>query len=327
MATVGRVSPRVRIALVVAVAALLAAAVAIAAGLITRDDAEGRGREGVPPLVLDLGVRGDPEARDLRRGARLYGQERLDEAARIFERHRSLQARIGLALARWPRGTQGRLEQLSAGRPRSAAVRLHLGLAYFWAGRDADAAAEWRAASRVEPDSVFAVRAADLLHPGQAPGLPAFVPGFEPPAALGGLEPAQQLALLRRAANHPDARAKLLYGVALQRLGRPRSAERTFAVAARLAPRDAEAQVAAAVGRYRKEAPERAFSRLGPLTRRFPRAATVRFHLGLCLLWLGNLEEAKRQLLLARGAAPGSSLAREANRFLSRLEGVRRTRS
>jgi tetratricopeptide (TPR) repeat protein len=320
---VERVSPRVRIALVVAVAALLAAAVAIGAGLLTREDAEGRGREGAPPLVLDLGVRSDPEARDLRRAARLYAQERLDEAARIFERHRSLQARIGLALARWPRGTQGRLEQLSAVEPRSGAVRLHLGLAYFWAGRDAEAAGEWRAASRVEPDSVFAVRAADLLHPGQAPGLPAFVPGFEPPAALGGLEPAQQLALLRRAATQPNSHAKLLYGAALQRLGRPRSAERTFAEAARLAPRDAEAQTAAAVGRYRKEAPQRAFSRLGPLTRRFPEAATVRFHLGLCLLWLGDLGKAKHQLLLARRAEPGSAIAREADRFLKRLEGVR----
>lgn len=317
-----RVTPRMRIALIVAAAALTAAAVAIAAGVLTDEEAEGGGREGVPPLVLDLGVRTDPEARDLRRAAGLYGDERLDEAARIFERHRSLQARIGLALARWPRGTQGRLEQLSAGQPRSAAVRLHLGLAYFWAGRDAEAAAEWRAAARVEPDTVFAVRASDLLHPGQAPGLPSFVPGFPPPAALDRLAPGEQLALLRGRAARGNARAKLFYGAALQRLGRPRSAERTFAEAARLAPSDPEAQAAAAVGRYRKEAPERAFSRLGPLTRRFPRAATVRFHLGLCLLWLGNLEEAKRQLVLARRTAPGSSIAREANRFLVRLEGV-----
>jgi tetratricopeptide (TPR) repeat protein len=311
-----------RVALIVSVAALVAAAVAIAAGVLTSDDAEGRSRDGVPPLVLDLGVRTDPEARDLRRAASLYGHERLDEAARTFRRHRSLQARIGLALARWPRGTQGRLEQLSAGKPRSAAVRLHLGLAYFWAGRDTEAAAEWRAAARVQPDSVFAVRANDLLHPGQAPGLPTFVPGFPPPAALDGLAPGAQLALLRRRAAGGNARAKLLYGVALQRLGRPRSAERTFADAARLAPSDAEARAAAAVGRYRKEAPQRAFSRLGPLTRRFPHAATVRFHLGLCLLWLGNLQEAKRQLLFARRTAPRSSIAREANRFLARLEGV-----
>jgi tetratricopeptide (TPR) repeat protein len=312
-----------RIVTVAAVAAVAAAAVAVAAGVLTRGDDEGGGRKGAPPLVLDLGVRTGPEARDLRRAGRLYADGRRDEAARVFERYRSVQARIGLALARWPRGTQGRLEQLSAVEPRSAAVRLHLGLAYFWAGRDAEAAGEWRAAAKVEPDSVFAVRAGDLLHPGQAPGLPAFVPGFQPPAALDRLEPPGQLALLRRNAMSGDARAKILYGVALQRLGRPRSAERTFAEAARLAPRDAEAQTAAAVGRYRKEAPARTFSRLGPLTRRFPHAATVRFHLGLCLLWLGNVKEAKRQLQLARSEAPGSELAREANALLERLEVVR----
>jgi tetratricopeptide (TPR) repeat protein len=320
---VDRVSPRARIGLIVGIVALLAGVVAVGAGLLTRDDAEGNAREGVPPLVLDLGVRTDREARDLARANGLYEAGRRDEAARIFERHRSTQARIGAALARWPRGTQGRLEQLSAVQPRSAAVRLHLGLAYFWAGRDAEAAAEWRAAANVEPDSPFAVRATDLLHPDQAPGLPTFIPGFRPPAVLDELDPPQQLAYLRRAASRPDARAKLLYGVALQRLGRPRSAERVFADAARLAPRNPEAQTAAAIGRFRKEAPERAFSRLGPLSRRFPQAATVRFHLGLGLLWLGNLREAKRQLLLARRAEPGSAVAREANRFLHRLEGVR----
>jgi tetratricopeptide (TPR) repeat protein len=317
------VSPRLRIALVVAVLALVAAGVAVAAGLLTRDDAESRGRKGAPPLVLDLGVRTDPEAVDLRRAARLYHEGRRDEAARIFGRHPSLQAQIGRALARWPRGTRGRLEQLSAARPRSAGVRLHLGLAYFWAGRDAEAAAEWRAAARVEPDTIFAVRASDLLHPGQAPGLPTYVPNFDPPPALARLEPPEQFALLRRNAARSDARAKLLYGVALQRLGKPRSAERVFAEAARLAPDDPEARTAAAVGRYRKEAPARAFSQLGPLSRRFPHAATVRFHLGLCLLWLGDVTEAKPQLGRALDLEPGSKVAKEAKRFLTRLEGER----
>jgi tetratricopeptide (TPR) repeat protein len=317
------VSPRARVAVLVAVAALAAAAVAVAAGVLGRDDDGGGGRKGNPPLLLDLGVRDDSEAKDLRRAARLYDQDRPEEARPIFRRYSSVPARIGLALAGWPRGTQGRLEQLSAAHPRSGAVRLHLGLAYFWAGRDADAVDAWRAAARVEPDSLYAIRASDLLHPGQAPGLPTFVPGFDAPAALNGLPPARQLALLRRNAAHGDAHAKILYGVALQRLGHPVSAERTFAEAARIAPSDPEALAAAAVGRFRKDAPERAFSRLGPLTRRFPHAATVRFHLGLCLLWLGQLEEAKRQLALAKRSAPRSPLAREANRFLARLESVR----
>jgi Flp pilus assembly protein TadD len=111
--------------------------------------------------------------------------------------------------------------------------------------------------------------------------------------------------------------------VALQRLGRRVSAEREFAAAATLAPQNAEAQTAAAVGRFRKGDPSLAFSRLGPLVRQFPRAPTVRFHLGLLLLWLGQVGEAKRELRLARAEGPESVLGREANAFLRRLEAIR----
>src|SRR5439155_425474 len=68
--------------------------------------------------------------------------------------------------------------------------------------------------------------------------------------------------------------------------------------------------------------PARAFSHLGPPVRTFPRAATVRFHLGLMLLWLGRVDEAKRQLALARADAPRSVLGREVQSFLLRLKGI-----
>ncbi|MDQ3777456.1 MAG: hypothetical protein M3310_01105, partial [Actinomycetota bacterium] len=84
---------------------------------------------------------------------------------------------------------------------------------------------------------------------------------------------------------------------------------------------DPEALAADAVGRFDKEHPERAFSRLGPLARRFPRAATVRFHLGLLLLWIGDVDAARAQLRQA--AKLRSPLATEANRLLDRLEVVR----
>ena len=113
---------------------------------------------------------------------------------------------------------------------------------------------------------------------------------------------------------------KLLYGIALQRLGHPVSARRAFDEAVRLAPADPQAQVAAAVGRFDKTHPERAFSRLGPLSRRYPHASTVRFHLGLLLLWLGEVKAGKRQLRLAASVEPGSPLAREAQLFLQRLK-------
>ena len=94
---------------------------------------------------------------------------------------------------------------------------------------------------------------------------------------------------------------------------------REFDAAARLAPDNAEAQVAAAVGRFDKARPVEAFSRLGPLTRRFPNRATVRFHLGLLLLWAGEVREAKTQLVRATQAEPGTPLAREAERYLAEL--------
>ena len=115
------------------------------------------------------------------------------------------------------------------------------------------------------------------------------------------------------------SRGRLLYGVALQRLGRPVSARRAFAQALRLAPDDVDALVADAVGRFEKNDPSAAFSRLGPLTRRFPTAATVRFHLGVLLLWQGDVDEAKRQLRLAQAAEPGSRIAREAGRYLDEV--------
>jgi tetratricopeptide (TPR) repeat protein len=145
---------------------------------------------------------------------------------------------------------------------------------------------------------------------------------------LSRLEPPAQLASLERSARRNDAHAKLLYGLALQRLGHRISARRQYDAAARLAPRDVDAQVAAAVGRFDKSRPSQAFSRLGPLTRRFPEAATVRFHLGLMLLWMarnqpGSVDEAKRQLRLAQRVEPGSRAAMEAKKLLAGLEDIR----
>jgi tetratricopeptide (TPR) repeat protein len=235
---------------------------------------------------------------------------------------RDLRVAVARALNAWPDGTVPQLEALARSHPATGLVRLELGLAYFWARRNGDAVAAWRATSRVQPDSPSAVRAQDLLHPNTPPGLPFFVPSFPAPPALDRLPPRAQLAFLARRARTGPARAKLLYGVALQRLGHSQSAEREFQAAAALAPRDPEARVAAAVGRFEKANPSRAFSRLGPLVRTFPRAATVRFHLGLLLLWLGRATEAKHELVLARADAPRSTLGREADRLLARLAGI-----
>ena len=77
--------------------------------------------------------------------------------------------------------------------------------------------------------------------------------------------------------------------------------------------------MAAAVGLFDKARPAQAFSRLGPLSRDFPKAATVRFHLGLLLLWSGQVKEARRQLELVRTVEPGSPLVGVADRYLAEL--------
>lgn len=304
-----------------------AAAVVAVGGAVLQSDGEGATGaapaparpSGAPPLFLDLGVRNDRRAAELRRGERLVAQGRRQEAAAIFARDRSLEGRVGAALAAWPHGTLPALERLAGERPRSALVRLHLGLARLWSGR-AGAVGAWEAARRVEPDSLSAVRAGDLLFPNAPRGLPTFVPSFSAPSALARLSPPEQLARLRRDAQRGGWRSKVLYGVALQRLGRRVSAQQQFDAAARLAPAEPEALTAAALGRYDKGDPSRAFARLGPLARRFPRSPTVRFHLGLALLWLGQVDDGKQQLRLARASAPGSPLGREAARFLARLD-------
>jgi tetratricopeptide (TPR) repeat protein len=325
-------SPRARIIAVTALAAALAAGGTAAFAVLTSSD-EGGGEQagqplaGTPPLVLDLGVRVDPEARALRRAERLYSQDRRGQAARIFARYDSPAARIGAAFSAWPDRSLATVESLASERPRDSLVLLHLGFAKLWAGKGTEATDAWRQAAAAQPDSGSAQRADDALHPDFPSGQPFFVPDFPTPAGLASLAPPAQFAVLERDARKPDVHAKLLYGLALQRLGHRISARRQYDEAVRLAPNDPQALVAAAVSRFDKSRPAEAFSRLGPLTRRFPRAATVRFHLGLLLLWLarsqpGSVEEGKRQLRLAKAEDPDSLLAREASKLLAGLENV-----
>jgi tetratricopeptide (TPR) repeat protein len=319
------VSPRTRIWLVVGATALAAAAATVGATLLTRTGTPGSTtaapvvQKGAPELNLDLGVRTDAEAVALRRALDLYDHGHRKAAGAIFRRYSSLEARVGAALAGWPDGFD-RLAEIEQTHPRSSLAQLELGLAFFWQGRLPQAQAAWRAARRAQPDTSYAIRADDLLHPRYAPGLPPFSPSFPSPRLLDRLAPPKQLAYLAAHARTGGARDKLLYGAALQKLGRPVSAERQFAAAAALAPHDVDALVADAVGRFDKANPSAAFSRLGPLVRMFPKATTVRFHLGLMLLWIGQLKTARAELGRVSAAGPSPFLA-EARLLLAKLSG------
>jgi predicted Zn-dependent protease len=322
------VDARARTYLLVAVAALATAALVVATVAFTRTSTTGHGSsaqttaaasEKAPALVLDLGVRTDPEAVALRRANRLYAAGRRRPAAAIFRRYRSVEAQVGAALAAWPNGTVNRLERLAHRHPNNGIVLLHVGLAQVASGQAGRARAAWRQALAGDPDTEAAVQAESLLYPRYAPGRPPFVPSFVIPVSIARLSPPRQLAAFARGARSDDVRGKLLYGSALQRLGRSVSAERQFSAAVRLAPGDPEAQVAAAVGRFSKAHPEDAFSRLGPLAPRYPHAQTVRFHLGELLLWIGQLKQSRTELLLAYREGRLTPLGRTAAEFLKQL--------
>jgi tetratricopeptide (TPR) repeat protein len=321
------VSPRARVVALTVVAAAVAAALVVGVVAAETDHpapmpaADNAPRPGLPPLAFELGVRDDAEARDLRRAQALYAKGDVGATAELLAPYDSLEARVGRAFTTWPRDTVDLMNRLAGLHPSSPLVQLELGIALYWA-RLAGAEDAWRAAVEAAPDSPYAVAAGNLLYPQYARDLPRFVPGASLPADFDGLSPAAQLGRLRRDADAGNRLGTLYYGVALQRLGHQLSAARVLGAYARRHPDDAEAQVAAAVARFDKAEPAKAFSRLGPLTRRFPHAATVRFHLGLLLLWSAELKEAKRQLRLAQKAEPGSTIAREADRYLTELRKV-----
>src|SRR5579864_6607186 len=159
-------SARTRVVAIVALAAAVAAGATVGATLLqTRGESTGTtARKGFPPLELPASP-----------ALRLYQAGKRAQAEVIFARSHSLADEIGAAFARWPHGTLDDLKKLVAAHPGSALAELHLGLADYWSGRDADAAASWQLAAKAEPDTPYAITALDFLHPGIAPGLPPIV--------------------------------------------------------------------------------------------------------------------------------------------------------
>jgi tetratricopeptide (TPR) repeat protein len=238
----------------------------------------------------------------------------------------SVEAAVGAAVAQDPLTASERLRALVREHPGSGVARLNLGLALLSEGNVEGARREWREAKRRDPDSPAALRAEDLLNPRSPPGRPSFQsprgPGQRLVAALArGAEDGPVREATRRA-RAGDAAGFMRLGLAYQALGRRLSAQRAFDEAVRAAPRNLAAQTAAAVTRFDKADPSLAFSRLGPLAAANPNAAVVRFHLGLALLWLPDVDGARRQLRLARAAGGGGVYGREAARILAGLAQV-----
>jgi tetratricopeptide (TPR) repeat protein len=283
-------SARTRVVAIVAVVAAVAAGATVGVTLLqTRGESTGTSvREGAPPLDLPASA-----------ALRLYRAGKRKEAEALFSRSHALADQIGAAFSRWPHRTLDDLKRLVAENPKSGLAELHLGLAYYWSGRDADAVESWRQAAQLEPDSPSAVTALDFLHPNVAPGLPPIV------IDAGAIE--------------PRARGLLLKGIVLWDRERPVSAKRLLDAAAARAPHDPAVLAADAVASFSPADPLAPFPKLGPLTGAYPRAAVVRLHLGVLLLWTRQVAKGKKQLRLAISSQPGSVYATQAGVLLSAL--------
>ena len=281
-------SARTRVVAVVAVTAAFVAGAAVGiAYLQARGGHTGSAvRKGAPPLELPASP-----------ALRLYDAGKRKQAETLFSRSHDLADEIGAAFARWPHGTLDTMKSLVASHPGNALADLHLGLAYFWSGRDADAAVSWQRAAKEQPDTPYAVVALDFLHPGVAPGLPPIVVDAPSIAA--------------------PARTLLLRGILAWDREHMATARRLIDAAAARAPQDPAVLSAAAVARYSPATPLAPFPKLGPLTGRYPHAAVVRFHLGELLLWTRQVAKGKAQLRLA--SAGGSVYARAAKQILRLL--------
>ena len=329
-----RVSPRTRVALVVAGLAALAAVGVVAAALLqdTAPSAVAPTTTGMattaakerPALELTVIDRDDSLARGLRTAERRFEQGHRADAKHRFATlearyPESVEAQIGAAVVAWPDGTTEKLVAIAKAHPESAVAHLNLGLARFADGDTDGARTEWREAERREPDAPAALRAEDLLNPRSPPGRPRFLaPGF--PEDVASLPVEERLAELERRAESGGVDEWLHLGQALEQAGHRVSAQEAYDRAVDLDPQSLDARVASAVARFDKDDPSKAFSRLGPLAAEQPDAAVVRFHLGLMLLWLPDLAEARTQLEAARTSDPGGFYGEQAGRILEQLD-------
>jgi tetratricopeptide (TPR) repeat protein len=204
-------------------------------------------------------------------------------------------AAVRKALAEGPNRAARALEALAAEQPDDPVVQFNYATALFCGGFDAEATQAFRRAKKAGRDTRYEVVADNLLHPRY------FDQGY-PLFQYSGHDPL------------------LIQGQVAQRNFHQETAERLWARAAKLHPNDPEAQVAAAVGRFDMDNLNASFSRLGPLAKRFPKSQSVRFHLGLLLVWTGQDRNLiVKEFRLARRLGPSTILGKQAEGFLDRL--------
>ncbi|MEI8105198.1 MAG: hypothetical protein WCH31_05060 [Actinomycetes bacterium] len=204
-------------------------------------------------------------------------------------------AAIEAAYETWPKGSIDAMQRLAQQYPQSALVHLYRGIALLWSGFTFDAQTALERAKSLGRDTQIEIQADDFLHPQFNIGYPIFEP--TPPTGL------------------------LEEGTKLQAQGHQRSASKLFDKAAKLTPNDDQAQVAAAVGHFDKGDLNASFSRLGPLTKRFPQSQVVRYYIGLLLVWTGQFDQAVIEFKKAVAIDATSKRGRASQFLLDKLTG------
>ena len=205
-------------------------------------------------------------------------------------------AAVRAAFAHGAKAAALALEPLGQESPKDAVVAFNDGLALYCAGYPAEAETAFERAKTDGRNTYYAVKADNLLHPQY------FQDGY-PPFVYDGHDPL------------------LVQGQIAQRQYHQLTAERLWAKDAKLHPSSDVAQVAAAVGLFDMDNPSAAFSKLGPLVKRFPQSQSVRFHLGWLLVWIGQRNQALTELRAAVKLGPGTSLGKQAQQLVSRISG------
>ena len=265
-------------------------------------------RPGRPPLSLALGFRTDPEARDLARGASLRAGRlrRRSEALREARLPRGEGRARAHVLAHRVRPARAALEALSGERPRAAPPR---------------ACPAVGGARR--PGRRLAGRG------GHRPGLAVCAARRQPPLPTTPARAADVRAVVHRPRRHREApaveaaRSAARAGRAGRRPGAPALRRRPPAcrtpglcarcVRARCAdgPARCGGERRRGRGTLRQGSPGATPSVASARSRGASRTTpTVRFHLGVLLLWTARIQEAQRQFRLAAATQPGSPLAR-----------------
>ena len=279
---------RVLVGLAAAAAAALVVGVAVlqARGRVGSGGDERR-RRAAPPLELGLAVRSDDEANALREAERLArrgrprgGQARFEEL--LAENPGSVEAAVGAAIAAWPDGDGGaaagarrRASRRAASSGSTSASRSSR------AARRTGLARQWREAERVEPGLACgaprrghpqpAVRSRPAAVRRAARGAARARGALAGGAACGARAPGRSRAGSRRSL--PTASR---CNVSADRSPRARLSRAPWTPTLTSLP----AKVAAALGRFDKDDPSQAFSRLGPLADMPTRGGVVRYHLG-----------------------------------------------